>query len=280
MACDTPFRVIKKGECKNGKLYNSDVLVPCGKCPSCKKRRVNEWTFRLEEEDKVSSSSHFITLTYDTECIPITPNGYKTLLRQDFQKFMKRLRKRQKAKIKYYACGEYGEKSDRPHYHAIIFNVTDPETIAEAWTQGSIHYGDVSGASIAYTAKYIDKQKNIPEHDNDDRVKEFSLMSLKLGQSFITPEIKKWYKEDITRNYVTKLDGIKIALPKYYRNQLFTDLEKELQVHHIQRTMNKLKQEARKKHYKKSTEDFDIKLSKNKIIRHKKFYRKSRNAKI
>ena len=59
MPCDTPYSVKPKG-------WLNAIDVPCGKCPNCKKRRVNEWVFRLQEEDKVSSTSYFITLTYDT----------------------------------------------------------------------------------------------------------------------------------------------------------------------------------------------------------------------
>jgi len=194
------------------------VPFPCGRCPYCKKRRVNSWVFRLMEEEKLSSSSHFITLTYDNNHIPRTPNGYNTLLRtydtlnskgkptklpykKSFSGFMKRLRRYEKNTLKFYACGEYGTKNFRPHYHAIIFNIQDIENIRKSWQAinpqtgkkeqiGTIHIGNVTGDSIAYTAKYIDKRVGIPLHQNDDRLPEFSLMSKGLGQNFITPQKK------------------------------------------------------------------------------------------
>ena len=106
MPCDTPYSVKPKG-------WLNAIDVPCGKCPNCKKRRVNEWVFRLQEEDKVSSTSYFITLTYDTVVVPISPNGFMTLKKRDLQLFWKRLRKAigKGPKIRYYAVGEYGSKS-------------------------------------------------------------------------------------------------------------------------------------------------------------------------
>ena len=84
----------------------------------------NQWSFRLREELKDSESAHFLTLTYDDEHIIITGNNEPTLYKRDVQLFLKSLRKLQKQKIKYYFVGEYGGKTDRPHYHAIIFNLT------------------------------------------------------------------------------------------------------------------------------------------------------------
>lgn len=179
--CLTPLTVKRKtvvhGEPK-------DALVPCGKCPQCAARRVSQWSFRLMQQDKIAKYSHFITLTYDTEHIPITKKGYMDLSKRDLQLFFKRLRKlvvskssTQESNIKYYAVGEYGGKSERPHYHVIIFNVYNLELIEKAWGAGSVHYGTVSGASIGYTLKYISKPNVYPKHKNDDRTKQFAVMS-------------------------------------------------------------------------------------------------------
>jgi len=107
--CDSPFFVLPKAAVEK-------VPVPCGRCPPCKLRRVNGWVFRMLEEEKVSSSSHFVTLTYDTSTVPISDNGFMTLRKRDFQLFMKRLRKLcLDAKLKDYAVGEYGTNYKRPH---------------------------------------------------------------------------------------------------------------------------------------------------------------------
>lgn len=164
------------------KLDDNNVgqSFPCGKCPKCLARRASSWSFRLMQQDKHSDSSLFITLTYDTKHVPITEAGYMSLRKRDVQLFFKRLRKlqngNQRSPIKYYVCGEYGGRTERPHYHALIFN-SQVEKISPAWDLGNVHYGTVEGASVGYTLKYMQKPKVIPKHCNDDRVPEFSLMS-------------------------------------------------------------------------------------------------------
>lgn len=109
-----------------------------------------------------------------------------SLRKTDIQLFFKRLRKSKsgngKSDIKYYVCGEYGGKTNRPHYHAIIFNCP-LELYQNAWNQGAIHYGFISEASVGYTLKYMCKPSRIPMHNRDDRQPEFSLMSKDLART-------------------------------------------------------------------------------------------------
>jgi hypothetical protein len=224
--CDTPFYKKPKG-------YLQELALPCGKCPKCKHRRVNSWAFRLQQEQQVSSSSMFITLTYDNNNLVKTPNNFSTLCKRDVQLFMKRLRKLSENKLRYYLAGEYGSVTYRPHYHLILFNLEDELFINEAWQKGSVHVGKVSGDSIAYTCKYIDKQKRIPMHQNDDRIPEFSLMSRGLGSNYLTKQNIAWHKADPRRNYIVKEGGYKIALPRYYRERIYDNWEKSIQRHFI-----------------------------------------------
>jgi len=166
-----------------------------------------------------------------------------TLDKEEFPRFMKRLRKlvfqTQTAfdvpiKLKYYACGEYGSKGARPHYHAIIFNVPDDEMFFKAWTVdgspiGIVHVGQVSGDSIAYTAGYVNKRQLTAPRRNDDRVPEFSLMSKGLGSNYVTPAIASFHTTDLNRNYITKDGGDTIAMPRYYRERIFSDDERSYQ---------------------------------------------------
>lgn len=167
--CLTPITITNK-------RTDEKISVPCGKCPKCLARRISGWSFRLMQEDRISISSHFITLTYAPETVPITKNGFMSLSKRHLQLFFKRLRKNNDAKLKYYAAGEYGTIGMRPHYHVLLFN-SSPDTILGAWGQGSIDIGSVSAASVGYTLKYMCKPNRIPLHRNDDRVPEFSLMS-------------------------------------------------------------------------------------------------------
>lgn len=206
------------------------VPVPCGKCPNCVARRVSGWSFRLMQEDKMSKSSSFITLTYDTDNVPLTRNGYMSISKRDIQLFFKRLRKFNGDKIRYYAVGEYGGKSLRPHYHIILFNLKRLQEVEAAWKHGSIHYGTVSGASVGYTLKYMSKKSRIPMHVNDDRIPEFALMSKGLGEGYITPEIIAWHKNKRLldkRVHVTLNGGQKVSMPRYYKQKIYNEQEQK-----------------------------------------------------
>lgn len=201
-------------------------VVPCGKCPKCLLNRAKAWIYRLQQEEKRHSNSLFITLTYSNENCPISENGFMTLNKRDYQLFMKRLRKNTGRKsIKYYACGEYGTTTWRPHYHAIIFDVS-MEEIDKAWDKGLTHVGDVTGDSIAYTCKYICKGKRIPLHGKDDRLKEFSLMSKNMGINYLTKQTIKWHVEN-KASYLLLEGGYYQPLPRYYRDKIFNEQQRE-----------------------------------------------------
>ena len=97
MQCTSPFLL---------KLDDGNIIeVPCGNCLSCKISRTREWTIRMMNELKYHEYSVFITLTFNEE------NKKEQIEKRDLQLFFKRVRKNiGKRKIKYYACGEYGEK--------------------------------------------------------------------------------------------------------------------------------------------------------------------------
>lgn len=216
--CIAPFR--KK---------DTTIDLPCGKCLECKKRRVSGWSFRLMKEYERSLTAHFVTLTYNTDHVPITPKGFMSITKRDIQLFFKRLRKLSpQHKIKYYACGEYGGKTFRPHYHIILFNA-DIDQIQFAWSLGEIHVGEVNEASVGYTLKYISKPSKVPIHKNDDRCPEFALMSKKMGDNYLSKNMIKWHKKDINnRMYVPLKGGQKIAMPRYYKQKIYSDLERQL----------------------------------------------------
>jgi hypothetical protein len=229
--CITPFHV-------KDKFTGDYIPVPCSKCPPCKKRRTSGWSFRLVKEGERSLSALFVTLTYNTEVVPITKNGFMNLDKADVQKFMKRLRKLSNEKLKYYVCGEYGTKRMRPHYHLIIFNA-DKEKVELAWTLdrrplGQIYIGDVNEASIGYTLKYMTKKGKIPMHYNDDRQKEFSLMSKGLGSNYLTEKMVKWHKNNIEERMYCNIKGNKkIAMPRYYKDKIYSNFDKIRISNHI-----------------------------------------------
>lgn len=175
--------------------------------------------------------AQFITMTYDTRHVGITQNGFMTLVKTDVQKFMKRVRKREnsdKSLIKYFVVGEYGGQTMRPHYHMIVFNAK-LEWLSSSWDKGQMHFGEVTGASIGYCLKYMMKKGKIPMHLNDDRQPEFRLMSKGLGANYLTRSMIAWHKADTeNRMYVNVGDGKKATMPRYYKNKIWSDGEREI----------------------------------------------------
>lgn len=205
------------------------VPVPCGKCPTCLKRRLASWSFRLEVESLNWSKQFFVTLTYDTEFVPISPNGFLTLDKTHPTKFFKRLRNLS-GRMRYYLCGEYGTRRKRPHYHLILFG-TDrlhEDDIVSCWTDpetkrpyGNVYFGKVEAGSIRYTVQYYDKGEWQPQHRRDDRVPEFSRMSKGIGSSFLTPKMVRYFLANPDTSYIYDKEGRKIAIPQYYKKRLY-----------------------------------------------------------
>jgi hypothetical protein len=108
----------------DGEIIHMFMLVPCSKCNLCRDKKKREWSFRAICENVYSTSQPlFITCTYNPRHLP--KHG---VFKEEFQLFMKRIRTNLTRKgidssnIRYFAVGEYGHKSGRPHYHAIFWS--------------------------------------------------------------------------------------------------------------------------------------------------------------
>lgn len=245
MKCVSP--VILKNQ--SARLLRT-IEVPCGKCVPCLEQRRAQWSIRLREELKNSVSSLWLTLTYSEENLPFSEEtGEPTLSKRDLQLFLKRLRKyldkgriiydfenkpikssKNSQKIRYFACGEYGSKFDRPHYHIMLFNVDvkNEYLVNLAWSVkkeklltpiGRVDFGSVTDASIHYTAGYILQQY---ESDFEGRQKPFILHSIGIGKDYFTDEKISWHKNSLNTCYNTR-EGYKFPLPRYYQEKIFTD---------------------------------------------------------
>lgn len=146
------------------------VTVSCGKCLECLRQKSYEWAFRICHEAKKYKENCFITLTYNDENLP--SDG--SVSRREVQLFMKRLRQELKPlRVRFFACGEYGKKRLRPHYHLIIFGWFPSDawfwqndrkaklyrspTLEKVWTKGFSSVGRLSFDSALYCAKYMNK---------------------------------------------------------------------------------------------------------------------------
>lgn len=222
MQCTNPVRITKN---LDKKLYPDGLLVPCGKCLSCRIAKRSEWSMRMLHELESFDCAVFVTLTYDEEHLP----EHGSLVVSDLQKFFKRLRKecdKCGRKIRYFACGEYGDKYGRPHYHAIIFGLSqskdDKVIMGSKWPLGSIFYGSAEPDSIRYVAQYVDKKYSgdlAKEHyENKKRIPVFRVSSLGLGKNYIEKNRKQ-----ITEMGYCTVRGVMHSLPRYYLNKLGID---------------------------------------------------------
>ena len=134
--------------------YKKYMLVPCGKCVNCKLNYAKMWSIRIMHELKDWQCASFVTLTYDDKHLPKD----NSLDKRDLQLFFKRLRENLKGhKIKYFACGEYGEQYGRPHYHIIIFGIDKEKHtsyVEKSWSLGFVMLGSVTVDSANYVARY------------------------------------------------------------------------------------------------------------------------------
>ena len=100
-------------------FFDHQVKVRCGQCIGCRLEKARQWALRCSHEASLHENNCFVTLTYSDKNLP----KYNSLELRDFQKFMKRLRKHFDGGIRFFHCGEYGDKNGRPHYHAILFGI-------------------------------------------------------------------------------------------------------------------------------------------------------------
>lgn len=185
MLCKDPFVRNPDGKIVKLRMLGADPLdavpFPCGQCLPCRINRRRIWTLRLMLELNSFASASFVTLTYAPEHLPASGS----LDRSAVQKYLKRLRKKVSPRqIRYYACGEYGGQTGRPHYHLIIYGLdplADEKAIVDSWPYGIVHIGTCEHDSIQYVAGYCTKKLTGKKADYEELgiLPEFSLMSLK-----------------------------------------------------------------------------------------------------
>jgi len=139
-------------------------MLPCSTCIGCRKAHAQAWALRCHLENQNHATSVFTTLTYNEATLP------PTLTKRHLQLFLKRLRKNTAQPIRFFGCGEYGEKRNRPHYHAILYGLSEQEhstAIRDAWGLGFTQTAQLTPRRIAYTAGYVDKKLNFKEEPKE-----------------------------------------------------------------------------------------------------------------
>lgn len=226
------------------------ITIPCGQCVGCRLEKSRVMALRCVHEASLHTSNCFVTLTYRNECLP--ENGSLDL--DDITKFWKRLRdKIAPQKIRYFYCGEYGDTSNRPHYHAIIFGYQPSDLVfyksvreneyyispflESVWNKGYVVIGNVTFESAAYTARYCMKKINgkmLDSTDPETGLKPYERYNSKTGEIVnVTPEFanssrrpgiaSEWfrkYKRDIYPKDFVTVRGVQVKPPRYYDNML------------------------------------------------------------
>lgn len=228
------------------------AVLPCGRCQGCRLERSRQWALRLMYEKKFHEDNVFLTLTYDDKKLP--KDG--SLNVEHFQNFMKRLRAHHQRcgdgmesnfnkPLRFFHCGEYGDRTFRPHYHAIIFNLDFTDKVLykqtdngplfnsalleKIWTFGHCIVAGVTFESSAYVARYIMKKvtgnaaedhysvldRNSGELHN--RKPEYITMSRRPG---IAHSWYKQFKQDAYPSDYLIVRGARCKPPRYFDNQL------------------------------------------------------------
>lgn len=223
------------------------IQLPCGQCIGCRLAKSKDWQIRIVHEASLHPVNSFLTLTYDDQHLP----DKRTLVKEDFQKFIRALRKHTRRKIRYFMCGEYGSRCEdhqkkncpecgsiqRPHYHAILFGfdfedkyhwrtsdrgdrIYRSALLEYHWYQGNSDIGSVTERSAGYVARYSLKKLGgeMAAEKYGDREHPYVAMSLKPGIG------ANWYAQNETdifpHDFAVDSKGRKNPVPKYYRRLL------------------------------------------------------------
>lgn len=242
MACYQPItvNVARKKALPGTPEYASrshPVLVPCGHCLGCRADQARQWAVRIMHESQTRPPAYFATLTYAPENLP--ENG--SLVPDHTRDAFKRLRRRVGRRVSYYLCGEYGETTNRPHYHAVLFGaglldrtlidtrhgapVWKSELLEDTWRHGLTEITPLTYGAAAYVAGYVRKKVRKQDHpEYYDRVdpltgeivqveQEFARMSRRpaLGREWI----ERYWTDVYPRDFVV-VNGFPMKPPRYY----------------------------------------------------------------
>lgn len=201
----------------------------CGSCPECLNKKSRQWALRASMEAK-NTVGAMITLTYDSYVYDEfgniigekLPPETQELSKHEAQKFIKRLRARlAPLKIKYILTAERGKRTNRPHFHALIFGFDFPDRIKykkskrgniiyrsrfleKVWNNGicTVDCVNLSAKVARYCTKYCAKDSGAEDT--------FMLFSRGIGEAQLLEEFNG-------RSYV--IDGMEYSIPKLIWNK-------------------------------------------------------------
>lgn len=262
MTCFTPIRAFRGDGGKvvfSARAGFSDrpINLPCGKCIGCRVKKAQEWALRCSHEASLYDHNCFLTLTYAPERLPKDLSLDKT----HWQNFVKRWRKELAASacvcpvgtetcrckvLRYLHCGEYGPRTFRPHYHAVVFgqdfhedrvlfedrganSLYHSRTLDRLWSHGLCTIGSVNKTTAEYVARYTLKKARVDWQDGSYR-----RLDPETGEEwFVEPEYATmsrrpgigaaWYdkfKGDLFPSDECVADGRVHGVPRFYSKRL------------------------------------------------------------
>lgn len=179
--CTSPIRIKNHSRTFVRGVDRDYLLVPCGKCADCRKRKSNDLYvrsfFEFEHTKLCNGFAQLITLTYNDSCLPrSTSYRIPCFSRTDITNFLKRLRQYllrhynvEAGSLRYTMCCEYGGERQRPHYHFVFFvnsfvsSLNFVHAIRECWKFGFVattndNNGVINSSNgLKYVAKYVSK---------------------------------------------------------------------------------------------------------------------------
>lgn len=271
MPCYHPIAASQKSEGDQPKLWppigERTLALPCGKCIGCRTARATQWAQRCAHEAKMYPHNTFITLTYDDAHLP--NEGH--LDAAELQKFVKRLRQRRardpralagdhNRSLRYFACGEYGERGGRPHYHAILFNcgftdqvragkdLYESDTLRELWPWGANRIGEATPAAASYIAQYSLKKIGAGDFDADGVWRPAPFLRMSLKPAIGTAWLEK-HASDLTHGYLVS-GSRRHQIPRTYLEKL-----KKLQPHFAEEITLRIQQHRAANNYRNEHND-------------------------
>lgn len=281
--CETSFKSPFAEKC-----VTAFTEIPCGRCIDCRLQYSRQWADRcmFESEYYKDSECWFLTLTYDDDHIMDIGSDLfaGTLVKTDLSSFLKRLRRHCEYHdisdgIRFYACGEYGTKTFRPHYHVILYGLDLNEydklspwmksksgywtwrspLLEKLWKSGYVVVSPISWDTCAYTARYV--MKKVGGLSADDYIKngvepEFVVMSRKpgIGREYFDKNYKSIYEYDEV--FIKSADGGRKGKPPKYFDKLYEHIEPE-KYKDIKLTRREISEKARELKIKKSGMKFE-----------------------
>jgi len=258
MACEKPIRAWRPAS-NSGPIHfnrpNSshayiEFDLPCGYCILCQEEKARQWAVRIHHEAQLRPNNSFITLTYEDSKLP----PYNSLRFQDLYDFWKRLKihlwRKERQRIKYYAAGEYGDLTLRPHYHACIFGHdftsdgriirqgqhplwTSP-TLERLWGHGMVSVGTLNFQTARYTASYVTKKLRSKQQYVRVDKETGELIALEQPAASMSRNLaREWwnkYRHHVSANDVVVIEGTPQKPPKAYDRWLGEENEIPLQM--------------------------------------------------